>query len=72
MSHHFIPTKLKFVFFRVLEEPFYQGCQSGTILGAKDIFLLHKNLYLALKLIQTGNPAFLCPFGAIWFDTSAA
>ena len=38
--------------------PTHQGCQFGSILGAKYTFLLHKNLKLALKLTQTGNPSF--------------
>ena len=33
-----------------------QGCQFGPILGAKYTFLPHRNIFLTLKLIQTGNP----------------
>ena len=31
------------------QSPFFQGCQFGTILGAKWTFLLHRNLSLALN-----------------------
>ena len=38
------------------KQTWHQGCQFGTIFGAKVTILLHNNFNLALKLIQTGNP----------------